>query len=64
MTDENFNLIELTTKISRELLDSIYIIDIIYEISDGDGKIGTLLSILKNNITSAFDETEKCRKII
>lgn len=54
----------LAKSISSNLLESKYILDVLYEIADGDGKFETLFKILKKNIKISFDNIEKCRQII
>jgi hypothetical protein len=63
--EEKTNLETLTQKVSDNLLDSIYIVEILEEMfEDCGGKEGFLLSSLKNNIKAAFETTEDCRNII
>ena len=54
----------LAKSISSNLLESKYILDVLYEIADGDGKFETLFKILKKNIKISFDNIEKFRQII
>lgn len=58
------NLAELSRSISGKLLDSINLLKTLEEIIDGNTKEATLLTIIQNNIKSAFDEIEQCRKMI
>jgi len=58
------NLVELERDISVKLLETISLLEIFEEIIDGENKAGTLLSIIKKNVTNAFKENEECRKKI
>ena len=58
------NIVELNRDISNKLLDSFYLLEILEELSNYDAKEGILLSLVKNNIKSAFDNIEKCRSMI
>lgn len=49
--------------VSAELLDVIYLLKILEELFDGDGKITTLLKVLINKTQSAFKKNEDCRKL-
>ncbi len=54
----------LAKSISSNLLESKYILDVLYEITEGEGKFETLFNILKKNIKTSFDNIEKFRQII
>ena len=45
-------------EVSVELLDVIYLLKILEELFDGDGKITTLLKVLINKTQSAFKKNE------
>ena len=62
--EENLNLAQICTEISGNLLDSINLLEILDNLADGDSKIDTIIDYLQQNITSAFKNIEKCRKII
>lgn len=62
--DETKNLEELTTEISNQFLDSVYILDILEEIAECDTKECFLISLLKNNVHKSFKTMEACRKLI
>ncbi len=64
MQEYEIEMAHIMGKISRELLNSKYILEILQEIIDGDGKIGTLTVILRKNLLSCFDNIEKCREFI
>lgn len=48
---------------SEKLVDSIYLLQILYDISDEEGKISTLLNVIRKKVKYAFLEIEKCRKM-
>jgi hypothetical protein len=54
----------ITEEISGKLLDSIRLLEIFYELNDGEGKTDTLLRIIIAKIKYAFFKIEKCRKFI
>ena len=58
------NLAELSKTISGKLLDSLNLLNTLEDITDGEAKQTTLLTIIQNNIKSAFNEIEQCRKMI
>lgn len=58
------NLAELSKSISGKLLDSLNLLNTLKDIIDGEAKQTTLLTIIQNNIKSAFNEIEQCRKMI
>ena len=55
------NLAKLTRDISNSLLNSINLVEILEEITDIDSKSGTVITILQNNLKSAFENIENCR---
>lgn len=63
MTGER-NLAEITRDISNRLLNSKYIVETLAEITENEAKTDFLLSTLKDNICSAFWDTEECRQKI
>ena len=63
-TEVYMNIVELNRDISNKLIDSFYLLEILEELSNYDAKEGILLSLVKNNIKSAFDNIEKCRSMI
>jgi len=50
--------------IPRTLLQSKYLLEVLYELSDGEAKSATLIEILSKNIRKSFHRIEKCRKLI
>lgn len=58
------NLADLSKSISGKLLDSLNLLNTLKDITDGEAKQTTLLTIIQNNIKSAFNEIEQCRKMI
>lgn len=62
--EKDVKLEYLANKISDNLLEAEYVLEILYSIADGDGKIETILNILKKDIKISFDNIEKCRQMI
>ena len=62
--ENQLTLAEHGKNISGKLLESIYLLEILDEIIDGEAKSGTVLSIIKKNICSAFTEIEDIRRMI
>ncbi len=62
--EETKNLKELTAKISKNLFDTISILDIFEEIIDGERKESFLVSSMQKRIHNAFNDIEECRKLI
>ncbi len=58
------NLKDLSTKIARELLEAISLIDILEDIIDGDRKSEALVSLIRKNIKTAFYDNEEKRHLI
>lgn len=63
MTKER-NLARLTSEISHLLLESIYLIEILEDVLDGDGKTSTLLNEISKKTKKAFNNNEDCRQFI
>ena len=59
--DKEQNLAELSRDISDKLINSKFLLEILEEMAMSDAKIGTMISVIKNNITSAFNDIEECR---
>ena len=59
-----FTLSQANKQIANKLLESMYLLEIFEELIEGDGKLDTLLSAIKQNIKFSFDYIHKCRKII
>lgn len=62
--ETEITLTELTKNISRKLLDSKYLLEILQEIIDGESHLATLVSIIENNVNTAFNDISVCRKNI
>ena len=62
--EETKNLKELTAKISKNLFDTISILDIFEEIIDGERKESFLVSSMQKRIHNASNDIEECRKLI
>ena len=62
--EETKNLAELCRDISNELVEALSVVNILYEISDGDSKQEILLKIINKNIRLSFENIEKCRSMI
>lgn len=58
------NIKNLCKNRSGKLLDSLNLLNTLKDITDGEAKETTLLTIIQNNIKSTFDEIEQCRKMI
>lgn len=58
------NIKNLCKNRSGKLLDSLNLLNTLKDITDGEAKETTLLTIIQNNIKSTFDESEQCRKMI
>ena len=58
------NLAELTKDISERLLNSINLLDILEEIIEPSPKIGTVVSLMQNDLKSAFNNLEERRRKI
>lgn len=58
------NIAQINRDISRNLLDSFRIIEILEDIADGEAKTSILLRIAKSNLEKAFKDIEHCRKLI
>lgn len=55
---------ELNKEISGYLLDSINLLEILENITDGEAREDVLIGLIKRKIKSAFFDIEKCRKIV
>ena len=64
LMDNTKNLTELTTEISKDLLNAIVFSEILKDIIDGETKEDILISNIYKNIKNAFNNIEICRKII
>ena len=62
--EQNASLAELQTDISKKLLSSKRLLDILDNLIEGNAQASELVVILKNNINSAFHKIEECRKIV
>ncbi len=58
------NLSEISRDISDMLLESFRLLEILEELIAGEAKEDLLISIVKNNVESAFKDIEKCREMI
>ena len=63
MSDDK-NLENITKNISDKILDSVYSLEILQYIIDGECKEYFLLSIALKNLNEAFNDVESCRKLI
>ena len=48
---------------SRNVLDSIRLLDILGELTEDDAKLFTLISVIRKKLKTAFDKIESSRKI-
>ena len=58
------NLEERSRLISEKLLETIYLLEILEDAYEGEAKEGTIINLASKNINIAFNEIEKCRKMI
>ena len=61
---KNKSLAKISKNISSKILDSIYLIDVLDDLADGEAKELTILNIIRNNLKTSFNDIEQCRKII
>ena len=61
---KNIKLTEYQKNIAKELIDMLYLLQILEDILDGEGKASTLVSIIRKKTKFAFDKIEKCRNIL
>ena len=62
--EETKKISVLSTDIAQKLLNSIYLLDILYDIIDGDAKECTLINEIRRCVKISFDEINECRKVI
>lgn len=62
--EENKNLEQMTKEASDLLYEAKSLLDILYDIIDGDRKEDFLVSSAIKNIDRAFNRIEECRMII
>ena len=62
--DENRNLAQIQKEISSKILDSIYLTDVLSDLTDGEAKFCTIVNHIKNNLQISFKDIEQCRKMI
>ena len=55
------NLAELSRDISDKLINTKILLEILQEMAMNDAQIGTMISVILNNINDAFNNIEKCR---
>ena len=53
-----------SNNISATLVKTLYLLDVLDILADGEGKTVTLLNLIKENIEYSFNEIETCRKIL
>lgn len=58
------NLERLTKDVSGKVLDSMNLLDVLEELSDGDKKIYKIIRLISKNLRCAFGDIETCRKMI
>ncbi len=49
---------------SRNVLDSIRLLDVLGELTEDDAKLFTLIAVIRKKLKTAFDKIESSRKII
>ena len=63
-TSADKNTATATEKISRDLLESIHLLEIIQDYSQNNSKLDTLANLAINNITRAFSDLQELRRSI
>ena len=58
------NLAQLSKHISKELIETMHLLDALQELGDRSGKTDTILAIIYNKTKSAFHANEKSRHLI
>ena len=58
------NIAQLSKNISRKLIESMYFLEIMSDIIEGEGKLDTIIKHLRLNMKSAFSMIEQCRNKI
>ena len=61
---KNKDLNYLNKKISKRLLESMRLLDILETLIDGKAKEDILISIIKQNIKTSFNDIQDCRHMI
>lgn len=64
MDNRTLTMNKLCKRTSKRLLDSIYLLEILYEMTDGDAKEGTLVNTILNKIKPSFKDVSNCRTLI
>ena len=59
----NKRLTKLHKNISGNLIDSIWLLETLSVLNDGEAKMGTILNIIEKKIKSAFNDISECRRI-
>lgn len=57
-------LAERTKLISGKILESLELIEVLYDLSDGDSRIVPIITIVERNLKSAFRNIETSRDMI
>ena len=55
---------EINREISRKLLDSFHILEILEDITEGEAKEDLLIRAVKDNVWKSFKDVERCRTMI
>ncbi len=58
------SLATMNQQVSAKLLESMYLLDILEDLLEGNAKESIILSLVIKNIEFSFDEISECRKII
>ena len=58
------NLEYYTKNISGKILDTLYLAEILEDLIDGEKKSYILIKSIEQNLKAAFNQIEKCRKVI
>ncbi len=55
-------LAKLHKRISNKLIETIWLIETLDILNDGEAKMGTIINIINKNIRRAFNDISECRK--
>lgn len=58
------NLATRNREISDRILESIYLLDVLELITDGEAKTDVIIKAIKKHLKYGFREIEACRKIV
>ena len=59
---EKDSLNKTFTEIVQELLEALYLLDVLYDMFDGSAKECTMVSTIRKKVKFSFDNTDECMK--